>query len=109
MKNYIRILFLAQKMNKEKVCPESEFFIFRTDFYFNSVNCLFLNEHLRPIVAVFHITDSDVREVFVQDIGAVAGAVHPCIHYLLRRGLAHGNVFPGRTIFDSIAFHHIKR
>ena len=41
-------------------------------------------------------------EVFVEDVGSVAIAVHPAVHNLLRSFLSPGNVLAGTSVGDAL-------
>lgn len=41
---------------------------------------------------------ADRRELFTENVGPVAGAVHPALHHLLRGLLAPGDIFAGAAV-----------
>lgn len=45
---------------------------------------LFSDEHLSPVVAFCHMAYTDVCEVGVHDVLAVAFTVHPCFYHFFR-------------------------
>ena len=45
----------------------------------------------------------------VQNIGPVAGGVHPAVDHRLGRGIALGNVFTGAAVGDAEILDHLER
>lgn len=69
---------------------------------------LFSDELLSPVVAVFHISNTDMREVRVHNVFSVAFTVHPSFDNFLRRFLAFRDVFSGSAVCDAEFLHHVK-
>lgn len=53
---------------------------------------------LNPLVVI--ISNSDLREAGVQDVGTMPGTVHPLVHHFRRALLAFGDVFSCRVVAD---------
>ena len=45
----------------------------------------------------------------VQNIGPVAGGVHPAVDHRLGRGIALGNVFTGTAVGNAEVLDHLER
>lgn len=71
-------------------------------------SCVSADEHLGPVVAVGHIADADLGVGGVQDIGTVAGGIHPAIHHCLRGAVALGDVFTGSPEGNAEIADHLK-
>lgn len=56
---------------------------------------LFCKEHLGPVVPTGDISHADVGEIGVQNVGPVAGGIHPSVNHRLGGGIALGDVLPG--------------
>ena len=60
-------------------------------------------------MAVCHIAYADLLIRGIQNIGAVAAGIHPCIYHGLWGSLAIGNVFTGRLIGEAEGLDHLER
>lgn len=67
------------------------------------------DKKLYPVIRAgwaFYMGNADFCIGCVQDIGTVAGAVHPVIHDLLCRGLTIGNILSGGAVGDTGFFKY---